>query len=202
MVDGGLKRRSAAKYSSVSASTLESSEYDTLTGYRGKKYLGRSRQTERLDTATKVVLTLLVGALVVCLLAGYYCYYHFHWFHFHVARTYAHLGYPQAQHVLGERYLYGAGVEQDEEEAMRWFRLASAQDHGHASYNLAIGHLKGIRTDVRPGEVHTLVKHANDKGVVEAGDMLVRHDFYCICVKMTDVNTSLQHNVCANGHCD
>jgi len=56
---------------------------------------------------------------------------------------------------------------------MRWFRLASDQGHPHASYNLAIGHLQGIQTDVAPGEVHNLVRHAHDNGVIEAGDVLV-----------------------------
>lgn len=28
-------------------------------------------------------------------------------FHFHVAHMYAHLGYPNAQHIVGQRYLKG-----------------------------------------------------------------------------------------------
>ena len=28
-------------------------------------------------------------------------------FHFHVAHLYAHLGYPSAQHIVGQRYLKG-----------------------------------------------------------------------------------------------
>ena len=28
-------------------------------------------------------------------------------FHFHVAHVYARLGYPSAQHILGQRYLQG-----------------------------------------------------------------------------------------------
>lgn len=32
------------------------------------------------------------------------CYEHFH---FHVAHVYARLGYPSAQHILGQRYLQG-----------------------------------------------------------------------------------------------
>ncbi|XP_046315180.1 sel1-repeat-containing protein YbeT-like isoform X2 [Marmota monax] len=63
-------------------------------------------------------------------------------FHFHVAHFYAHLGYPSAQHIVGQRYLKGAGVVKDEERAMHWFRQASQQDHRHAAFNLAVGKLK------------------------------------------------------------
>jgi len=39
---------------------------------------------------------------------AYYAYYYFDNFHFHVTRGYAHLGYPEAQHVVGQKLLYGA----------------------------------------------------------------------------------------------
>ncbi|KAH0615874.1 hypothetical protein JD844_026470 [Phrynosoma platyrhinos] len=56
-------------------------------------------------------------------------------FHFHVTHMYAHLGYPNAQHIVGQRYLKGAGVEKNEEKAMKWFRdveklLNVAAGHG------------------------------------------------------------------------
>ena len=41
---------------------------------------------------------------------------------------------------------------------MKWFRKAADQGHPHASYNLAIGHLTGLKTDVAQGEVHDLIK--------------------------------------------
>jgi hypothetical protein len=43
----------------------------------------------------------------------YACYFHFDAFHFTVAHTYAKLGNPHAQHIVGERLLYGKGVEMD-----------------------------------------------------------------------------------------
>jgi hypothetical protein len=43
----------------------------------------------------------------------YACYFHFDAFHFTVAHTYAKLGNPRAQHIVGERLLYGKGVEMD-----------------------------------------------------------------------------------------
>ena len=41
---------------------------------------------------------------------------------------------------------------------MKYFRLAADQGHPHAAYNLAIGHLQGIETDVMPGEAHHLIR--------------------------------------------
>ncbi len=64
--------------------------------------------------------------------------------------------------------------DKDEEEAMRWFRRAADAGHPEAAYNLAVGHLTGVRTDVRPGEIHELIRHAHDHGVEEASDVLVR----------------------------
>ena len=43
-------------------------------------------------------------------------------------------------------------------QAMKYFRLAADQGHPHAAYNLAIGHLQGIETDVMPGEAHHLIR--------------------------------------------
>jgi TPR repeat protein len=48
---------------------------------------------------------------------------------------------------------------------MEWFRKASDAGHAHSSYNLAIGYLTGIRSDVRPGEAQRLIQHAHDNGV-------------------------------------
>ena len=41
---------------------------------------------------------------------------------------------------------------------MEWFREAANKGHPHASYNLAIGHLNGYKTDVQPGEIHDLIR--------------------------------------------
>ncbi|OWK60092.1 hypothetical protein RLOC_00002071 [Lonchura striata] len=51
-------------------------------------------------------------------------------FHFHMAHVYACLGYPDAQHILGQRYLQGAGVEKNEDMAMHWFRFRVLQGSG------------------------------------------------------------------------
>lgn len=45
-------------------------------------------------------------------------------------------------------FLKGVGVERHEEKAMEWFKKAADQGHPHASYNLAIGHLKGLKSQI------------------------------------------------------
>ncbi|RLW08982.1 hypothetical protein DV515_00002543, partial [Chloebia gouldiae] len=72
-------------------------------------------------------------------------------FHFHVAHVYACLGYPNAQHILGQRYLQGAGVEKNEDMAMHWFRQAAGQGHPHSSFNLAVGTLRNMTVALEEG---------------------------------------------------
>ena len=42
----------------------------------------------------------------------------------------------------------GVGVDRHHEKAMELFKAAADQGHPHASYNLAIGHLKGFKTPI------------------------------------------------------
>uniref|UniRef100_A0A8D2HRY2 Uncharacterized protein n=1 Tax=Urocitellus parryii TaxID=9999 RepID=A0A8D2HRY2_UROPR len=93
-------------------------------------------------------------------------------FHFHVAHIYAHLGYPSAQHIVGQRYLKGAGVVKDEERAMHWFRQASQQDHPHAAFNLAVGKLKNTTGPMEVGDVQMLLNVAARQGIQEAQELL------------------------------
>ena len=43
---------------------------------------------------------------------------------------------PAAQATLGDRYLEGRGVSQDNAEALRWFRRAAEQGHAHGLFRL------------------------------------------------------------------
>ncbi|XP_043239179.1 uncharacterized protein NMB1327-like [Amphibalanus amphitrite] len=124
----------------------------------------------RLFQATSSEKQVVALAFVVSL--GYWCYYHFDHFHFHVTRAYAHIGHTEAQHLIGQRYLHGRGVEKDHSEAMKWFRKAADQGHPHSSYNLAVGHLQGLTEDLQPGEAQKLIEHAARQGVPEASDMM------------------------------
>uniref|UniRef100_A0A8C3QRU6 Uncharacterized protein n=1 Tax=Cyanoderma ruficeps TaxID=181631 RepID=A0A8C3QRU6_9PASS len=123
-------------------------------------------------------------------------------FHFHVAHVYAHLGYPNAQHILGQRYLQGAGVEKNEDMAMHWFskweerkhrdsegaegcwcccmafwgglscRQAARQGHPHSSFNLAVGTLRNMTVALEEGEVEKLLSVAAAHGLLEAQQLL------------------------------
>jgi uncharacterized protein len=56
----------------------------------------------------------------------------------------AEAGSASAQFDLGNRYLNGAGVNQDNFEALRWFTLAAEQHNSNAQYNIAVMYLNGI----------------------------------------------------------
>ena len=68
--------------------------------------------------------------------------------HVNVIKAYAHMGFDTAQHELGNRYLHGVGLERHEGKAMEWFKKAADQGHPHSSYNLAVGHLKGLPSPI------------------------------------------------------
>ncbi|KFW90400.1 hypothetical protein N336_06926, partial [Phalacrocorax carbo] len=93
-------------------------------------------------------------------------------FHFHVAHVYAHLGYADAQHIVGQRYLQGAGVEKNEDMAMHWFRQAAGQGHPRSSFNLAVGALRNMTVALKEGELEKLLNVAAAHGLQEAEQLL------------------------------
>ena len=56
---------------------------------------------------------------------------------------------------------------------MDWFERAAAQGHPYSSYNLAVGHLTGMKTDLEPGKARELIEHAAANGVRLAQDVLL-----------------------------
>ena len=68
--------------------------------------------------------------------------------------------------------MHGHGVEANATEALSWFKLAAKSGHPHSSYNLAVAHLNGLNAGLEDGEDETLLRHAADNGVEEAGDVL------------------------------
>lgn len=52
-------------------------------------------------------------------------------------------GYAQAQNDLGSRYYFGEDVEEDEEEAVKWYFLAAKQGHANAQNSLGWCYAKG-----------------------------------------------------------
>uniref|UniRef100_A0A803KDY6 Uncharacterized protein n=1 Tax=Xenopus tropicalis TaxID=8364 RepID=A0A803KDY6_XENTR len=72
---------------------------------------------------------LVVFGSILLLMYIWFCYENFH---FHITHFYAHLGYPNAQHLVGQRYLRGVGVRRDEAMAAHWFSRA-VQNSGPVS---------------------------------------------------------------------
>ena len=64
---------------------------------------------------------------------------------------------------------------------MEWFRRAAKKGHPYSAYNLAIGHLTGLKTGLDVGDAEEYIRHAASNGVREALDA--------------------HHNYCRHGHC-
>ena len=71
-------------------------------------------------------------------------------------------------------YEDGTGVPQDHAEAVRLYRLAAAQGHAKAQYNLGVMHLKGTGFAQDPTKAARLLKLAADQGYKPARDALDR----------------------------
>ena len=48
----------------------------------------------------------------------------------------AEQGDANAQYNLGNMYIYGNGVPENDTEAVKWYRLAAEQGQANAQYNL------------------------------------------------------------------
>ena len=59
-------------------------------------------------------------------------------------RARAEEGVAEAQYNLGLRYAAGAGVPQNDVQALRWFRLAAEQGHADAQFNLGTMYFNGL----------------------------------------------------------
>uniref|UniRef100_K1PI67 Death ligand signal enhancer n=1 Tax=Magallana gigas TaxID=29159 RepID=K1PI67_MAGGI len=165
MADAGLRQR-------LIPDSEAPSDWDSDLPYGGKVYLARKKKPD--PTYWHNVFGCFVQAVVLISTLSFalYAYYYFDHLHFNVTYAYAWLGYPSANHQIGQRYLHGKGVEKHIGKAMEHFKKAADQGHPHASYNLAIGHLKGYKSGLKPGEAHVLIQHAASKGVKEAHQVL------------------------------
>ena len=62
---------------------------------------------------------------------------------FEETKLLAEQGDANAQYNLGNMYIYGNGVPENDVEAVKWHRLAAAQGHAGAQFNLGIHHTNG-----------------------------------------------------------
>lgn len=121
----------------------DSEDSDEELPLGGRIFLARKKKADSWACiAFQVFLVIAVFSL------AYYAYYYFEHMHVSVIKAYANLGYDSAQHELANRYLHGSGVERHPEKAMEWFKKAADQGNPNAAYNLAVGHLKGYKTEI------------------------------------------------------
>ena len=73
-------------------------------------------------------------------------------------------GDAEAQHLLGSMYLYGQGVEQNNELSTRWFRSAAAQGHVAAQGALGLAYYKGTGVPVDNKEAAKWIQKAASQG--------------------------------------
>ena len=74
----------------------------------------------------------------------------------------------EAQYSVGQRYDYGDGVEEDDAEAVRWYRLAAEQGHAEAQHSLGILYALGQGVEEDDAEAVRWYRLAAEQGHVEA----------------------------------
>jgi len=140
---------------------------------RGKAKFGNQWFTWKTLPNDPTWLTVLEYlAIFTAITLAISAFYYFEHMHFHVARGYAYIGHAPAQHVVGQRLLTGKGTNKNEDEAMKYFQAAADQGHAEASFNLAVGHMHGHKTNLRKGDVVKLLHHAKKNGVEGADHAL------------------------------
>lgn len=76
----------------------------------------------------------------------------------------ADAGESAAQFDLGNRYLYGEGVDVDNFEAARWFRKAAEQGNNNAQYNLGVMYMQGTGVIADIAQAIDWFRKAADQG--------------------------------------
>lgn len=85
-----------------------------------------------------------------------------------IAEPLAHLGDAAAQTLMGELYLRGLGVKRNDEEAARWYRLASEAGVSEAQFRYAVMLIEGEGVAADPAAARELMHRAADGGNPEA----------------------------------
>ena len=83
-------------------------------------------------------------------------------------RSLSEQGDPVAQYNLGVMYDRGAGVPENDAEAMKWYRLAADQNYSSAELNLGLLYYEGRGVPKNLDEAVKWYRRAADKGVSEA----------------------------------
>ena len=81
-------------------------------------------------------------------------------------------GDASAQYRLGEMYAYGLGVDKDEAEAVKWYRLAAEQGYWLSQHSLGEMYAKGRGVKKDDAEALKWFKLAAEQGYAPAQDKL------------------------------
>lgn len=90
--------------------------------------------------------------------------------HAYIQRLYAQAekGVAAAQNDLGYCFLYGNHVEQDDEQAMKWFRLAAEQGLAMAQHNVGLNYYNGKGVEKDWVQAVEWFHRAAEQGVAES----------------------------------
>jgi TPR repeat protein len=85
-----------------------------------------------------------------------------------ILTTDAENGVAEAQYSLGAMYANGEGVPQDDQEAMKWYRLAAEQGHSEAKINIKVkANIYELAKKNVPEALKIMIRDA-EKGIAEA----------------------------------
>ena len=79
---------------------------------------------------------------------------------------------PVSQFQLGAKYYIGDGVEQNYEEAAKWFMMAAKQGYSQAQYNLAVMYEDGEGVKENIDEALKWYKKSAEQGNEDAKEAL------------------------------
>lgn len=86
----------------------------------------------------------------------------------------ANNGNAVAQYNLGIMYAEGLGVQENNKEAVKWFKLAAEQGDTGAQYNLGVMYTKGLGIKQDYNEAFRWFKLAAEQGNADAKEALKR----------------------------
>ncbi len=77
-------------------------------------------------------------------------------------------GQAAGQFGMGLLYANGFGVSMDDDQALKWYRLAADQDHANAQCNLAVMHANGWGVPQSDDEALKWYSLAAEQGIADA----------------------------------
>lgn len=106
-------------------------------------------------------------------------------------------GDAEAQFGMGLLYANGFGVPLDDNEALKWYHLAAAQEHANAQCNIAVMHANGWGVPQSDAEAFKWYSLAADQGVIEAQNAVAKMHFGGFGAEQSNVLAHKWYNIAA-----